>query len=135
MNFPGIEFLGTVTKFRGRKRSLQSCVYVLHKTSLEGISRRSRAVTTKKCTKKCAARTKLLFLPSLVDVAVVVLKLPNKRPLDSTTRTPDYEEGTNLKLLYFTYSQKIYTPEHFDVRIFFFFFTKKVSKFNFIEGG
>ena len=33
----------------------------------------------------------------------------------------------NLKLLYFTYSQKIYTPEHFDVRIFFFFSPKKLA--------
>ena len=87
MNLPGIEVLGTVTKFRGRKRSLKSCVYVLHKKSLEGISRRSHVVTTKKCTKQGAARAKLLFLPSVVDVAVVVLKFPNKRPLESTTRT------------------------------------------------
>ena len=44
-----------------REINLQSCVYVHHKTSLEGISRRSRTVTAKKCTKKCAARAKLLF--------------------------------------------------------------------------
>ena len=38
-----------------------SCVYVLHKTSHPKLSRPSRAVTAKKCSKKCNARAELLF--------------------------------------------------------------------------
>ena len=54
-NPPEFEF--HVTKFESRKRNIISSlsVYVLHKT------RRSRAKTAKKCTKKRDARTKLLF--------------------------------------------------------------------------
>ena len=57
-----------------------SCVHVLHKTWNKLSSRRSRAVTAKKCTKKRDARAELLFCQSilnllffavLVDVAVV----------------------------------------------------------------
>ena len=51
----------TVSKFRKRKRKLFSCVHVLHKTWIYEVSRCSRVTTTKKCTKKCAARAKLLF--------------------------------------------------------------------------
>ena len=50
----------TEPKFRRRKKSSWYCVYVLHKTSLEGILQ-SHVVTLKKWTKKCAARAKLLF--------------------------------------------------------------------------
>ena len=125
MSLPGIEVLGTATKFRGRKRSLKSCVYVLHKKSLEGISRRSRAVTTKKCTKKCAARAKLLLLPSLVDVVVVVLKFPNKRPLDSNTRTTTRK---GLTLSYFiSRILKKYTPRN--TSMCFFSPPKKLASF------
>ena len=60
-NFSGIELLETVPKFRKRKKNLPSCVYVLHKTPHQEISRPSRAVTAKKCVKKCKARAELLF--------------------------------------------------------------------------
>ena len=55
VNLPGIEFLGTKPKLRKRKRNSSKCAYVpriIHKTSREGISRCTRAVTSKKCTKK-----------------------------------------------------------------------------------
>ena len=61
MNFPGTEFLETESKYKSRKKTWSCCVYHLHKTSREGISRRSRAVTAKKWTKKLAARSKLFF--------------------------------------------------------------------------
>ena len=61
MKFPGVEFLETAPKFSKRKKNSSSCVYVLHKTSHQEISRPSRAVTAKKCTKKCNARAELLF--------------------------------------------------------------------------
>ena len=61
MKFPGVEFLETTPKFRKRKKNSSSCVKVLHKTSHQEISRPSRAVTEKKCTKKCNARSELLF--------------------------------------------------------------------------
>ena len=50
----------TTPKFRERKRNLQCCVYVLHKTQFKGNSRRSGAVTAKKCSSKVAV---LLILP------------------------------------------------------------------------
>ena len=48
-----------MSKFR--KRILPSLVYVLHKTRKYAFSRRSRAVTAKKCTENICARAKLLF--------------------------------------------------------------------------
>ena len=59
--FSGVEFLETAHKFRKRKKNSSSCVYVLHKTPHREISCPSRAVTAKKCTKKCDARAELLF--------------------------------------------------------------------------
>ena len=61
MNFPGFEFLETASKYKRRKKTWSCCVYHFQKTSREGISRRSRAVTAKKCTKKRTARSKLFF--------------------------------------------------------------------------
>ena len=72
MNFPGIEFLETESKYKSRKKTWSFCVYHLHKTSREGISRRSRAVTAKKCTKKLAARSKLFFAYQNYFFAVLV---------------------------------------------------------------
>ena len=83
MKFPRVEFLETAPKFRKRKKNSSSCVYVLHKTSHQEITRPSRAVTAKKCTKKCNTRVEflfwslsLLFFDALVAVAVVVAKAP-----------------------------------------------------------
>ena len=50
-NFPGYDLLGTVLMFRKRKKNSSSLVQVLLK--IQAFSRSSRAVTTKKCTKKC----------------------------------------------------------------------------------
>ena len=72
MNFPGIEFLETESKYKSRKKTWSFCVYHLHKTPREGISRRSRAVTAKKCTKKLAARSKLFFSYQNYFFAVLV---------------------------------------------------------------
>ena len=72
MNFPGTEFLETESKYKSRKKTWSFCVYHLHKTSREGISRRSRAVTAKKCTKKLAARSKLFFSYQNYFFAVLV---------------------------------------------------------------
>ena len=57
----GVEFWKTASKFRKRERKSSSCVHVLHKTWHQVFSRRSRAVTAKKCTKKPDARAELLF--------------------------------------------------------------------------
>ena len=78
----------TGPKFRKRKKTSSSCVYVLHKTSYQEISRPSRAVTANKCTKKCNARAELLFwLLSLLLFLTFslpspssLLKLPNGGP-------------------------------------------------------
>ena len=72
MNFPGTEFLETESKYKSRKKTWSFCVYHLHKTSREGISRRSRAVTAKKWTKKLAARSKLFFAYQNYFFAVLV---------------------------------------------------------------
>ena len=61
VKFSGDEFLETAPKFRKRKKNYSSCVYDLHKTCHQEISRPSGAVTAKKCTKKCNARAELLF--------------------------------------------------------------------------
>ena len=62
------EFCSTVSKFRKRKRKWLSCVPVLDKTCIYALSRRSRAMTAKKCTKKvmhvqscCSADLNLLL--------------------------------------------------------------------------
>ena len=51
-NFPGIEFFGAKLKFKRKERNSSSCVYVLHKTWPKEISRRGRAVSATKRTKK-----------------------------------------------------------------------------------
>ena len=51
-------------KFRKRKRRLLSCGPVLDKTLNKAFSRRSRALTAKRCTKKCDACAKSLFCQS-----------------------------------------------------------------------
>ena len=57
---------------------MRSCVYVLHKTCHKEISRPSRAVTAKKCTKKLFFGYKTYyFVGILVAVAVALLKLPH----------------------------------------------------------
>ena len=73
MNFPGIEFLETEPKFKRREVCSLRYVYALHKTSFEGISRRTRAVTAKKCTKKVCCTCKVVFL--LITPIVVVFFL------------------------------------------------------------
>ena len=46
---PAVEFLRTMSKFKKRSKISSSLVYVLHKTLNSAFSRRSRAVTAKKC--------------------------------------------------------------------------------------
>ena len=76
MKFPGVEFLETAPKFRKRKKTSSSCVYVLHETSDQEISRSSRAVTAKKFTEKFNARAELLFwLQNLLLFDVFVAKI------------------------------------------------------------
>ena len=60
-NPPKVEFLRTISKFRYRGEISSLLVYFLCKTWNQAFSRRSRAVTAKKCTKKRDARAKLLF--------------------------------------------------------------------------
>ena len=69
----------TAPKVGKRKKNSSTCVYVVHKTSYQEISRPSRTVTAKKCTKKCNASAELLFwlqnywfFDVLVAVAVAV---------------------------------------------------------------
>ena len=60
-NFSGVECWKTSSKFGKRKRKLLSCVSVLDKTWIKALSRCSRTMTAKKCTKQRDARAKLLF--------------------------------------------------------------------------
>ena len=55
------KFQGTVFKFRERNKISSLLVYVLHKLRNWAFSRRNRAKTAKKCSKKRAACVKLLF--------------------------------------------------------------------------
>ena len=61
VEFPGVDFLGTACKFRKRKKNSSLIVHVLTKKRNWAFSRRSRAVTAKKCTQKRDAPAKLLF--------------------------------------------------------------------------
>ena len=53
-----------LSKFSKRKRKSLSGFHILHKNVKLGISRCSRAVMAKKCTKKYDARAELLFCQS-----------------------------------------------------------------------
>ena len=65
MNPPKVEFQRTISKFRKREEISSSLVYFLCTTWSWAFSRRSRAVTAEKCTKKCEARAKLFWLLNL----------------------------------------------------------------------
>ena len=65
----------TVRKFRKRKTKLLCCAHLLHKAG--EVSRRSRATTAKKCTKKRDARAKMFFCCSpspLQKLPIVVIQ-------------------------------------------------------------
>ena len=86
MKFPGVEFLNpSLERERKIRRRMFNTSRLKHvpSPSHQEISRPSRAVTAKKCTKKCNARVELLFwllsllfIDVLVAVAVVVAKTP-----------------------------------------------------------
>ena len=71
-------------KVQEKKRKLLSCVPVLDKTWIQALSRCSRAMTAKKCTKKawCTCKVVVLlikpipFLPFSLPSASSLLKLP-----------------------------------------------------------
>ena len=65
----GAEFLSTISKFIARKKILSLLVYVVHETWKCG----SRAVTTKKCTKKRDERAKLLFW--IIIIIIIIIKI------------------------------------------------------------
>ena len=77
--------LTDLSKVRKIKRKSLCCALVLHKTWKWAFSRRSRAMTVKKCTKKRDARAKLLFyrskpvafLPFSKTSPLSLLTLPN----------------------------------------------------------
>ena len=79
MKFPRVEFLETAPKFRKRKEN-SSCVYVPNKMSHREIPRCSRAVTAKKCTKKCNARADVVILV-IKPIAFLTLSLPSPSSL------------------------------------------------------
>ena len=61
MNPPKVEILRTISKFRKRGQTSSALAQFLCKTWKEAFSRRSRAETPRKCTKKRAARAKIAF--------------------------------------------------------------------------
>ena len=73
---PEAEFQVTISKLRKRNKISSMLVYIPHKTRNQAFSRRSRAKTGKKCTKKRDARANLLFcllnLLGFFDVLVAV---------------------------------------------------------------
>ena len=68
----------TATKIRKRKKNLSSCVYVLHRTSYQEISRPRSAVMAKKCAKKCNARAEnfVVLVINFLTFLLPSLKLP-----------------------------------------------------------
>ena len=84
---PGVEFLGTISKYRKRNKISSLLVYVLRKTRNEARSRRSRAKKGKEMYKKawCACKVVVLlikpidFLTFSLPSASLDLKVPNNR--------------------------------------------------------
>ena len=82
MKFSGDEFLETAPKFRKRKKNSSSCVYVLHKTCHQEISRPSRAGRQRNIPKSvmhvqsCFGYKTYFYFDVLVPVSVALLKLP-----------------------------------------------------------
>ena len=81
--FPQRWFLGTALKFRERRKNSSSLVYVLHKAWNQAFSRRSRAVTAKKCANwKSVMHVQSCFLSFSLPSSL--LKLRKKAPKEET---------------------------------------------------
>ena len=75
-NFPGADFLGTTLNLRKRKKNLSSLVCVRHETWNYAFSRRSRAETAEKCTRKVWCTCKFVVLPNK-PIAFLTFSLPS----------------------------------------------------------
>ena len=81
--FPQRWFLGTALKFRERRKNSSSLVYVLHKAWNQAFSRRSRAVTAKKCANwKSVIHVQSCFLAFSLPSSL--LKLRKEAPKEET---------------------------------------------------
>ena len=83
MKFSGDELLETAPKLRKRKKNSSSCVYVLHKTCRQEISRPSRVASDGKemylhVQSCCFGCKTYCFCDVLVVVDVALLELPNE---------------------------------------------------------
>ena len=93
VNFPGIELLRTEPKFWRKKKDSWPCVYVLHKTPHKRTSRRSRALTARKWTKKCDA---VLLIKSFSSV-LLAFTLPS--PSSTLKRARNDGETNSARFL------------------------------------
>ena len=86
-------------KFRGRKRNLSWCVYVLRKTSHEGMPRRSRAATTKKVRKVCCTYKVVVLL--IKPITFLTFSSPSS---SSHLNVPflGKEDGNNIRVVLIT---------------------------------
>ena len=132
-NFPRVDLLGTALKFRKKKKHSSLLVYVLRKAWNQAFSRRSRAVTAKKCTKKRDARAELLFcltnpllfLPFSLPSPSSLLKLPtypshktNDESGSKTVSKKRFSMGCNFDGWRFKFSPVWrLTPGYFTVEI------------------
>ena len=87
---PSWSWIVTISKLRKRNKISSLLVYVFHKTQNLTFSRRSRAKTGKKCTKKRDARVKLLFC--LLNL-LFFWRRPRLRILKSLMTTTTKGEG------------------------------------------
>ena len=75
------DFLGTAHKFRKRKKNSSSLVYILHEAKNQAFSRRSRAATATKCTKKAWCTCKIVVL---VNKPIAFLSFSLQSPSQSS---------------------------------------------------
>ena len=94
-----IEFLGTISKFNKRGKILSLLVQVLHDTWNSTFSRRSRAQTAKKFTKKvwCSCKVVVLLIKPVVSlfvcfVFVFCFSLPSRRWILKSLMFPANQE-------------------------------------------
>ena len=73
-NPPEFDFQVTIFHFRKRNKISSLPVYVLHKTRNKVFSRRSRAKTAKKCTKKVVQSCCFAFQPIVFSDVLVAVK-------------------------------------------------------------
>ena len=100
-----MEFLEATHNFRKRNEKSSWCVYVLHKASHREISRPSRAVTAKKCTKKCNARAELCP-SSLLKLHITAMRATSQEMHGNIEMHELYDRHHKMSMASFYYNYR-----------------------------